>query len=84
MIDAEFAGNRDAYWAALAKAKVTLADARAIIAARLEKDEVEATFKAPAPSQAEIDDFLTTYANEQVRPVTTTEKAPWLGGSTHG
>ena len=84
VIDAEFAGNRSAYWAALATAKVTLADARAIIAARLEKDEVEATFKAPAPSRSDIDDFLATYANEQVRPVTTTKAAPWLGGSTHG
>jgi hypothetical protein len=84
VIVAEFGGDRGKYWAALRAAHVTLADARAIIAARLERDDVEETFKAPAPSAATIDDFLVTYAGQQARFVAATEKAPWLGGVTHG
>ncbi len=84
VIVAEFGGDRDKYWAALKAAKVTLADARAIIAARLERDDVESTFKAPAPSLGTIDDFLATYADQEARFVTATEAAPWLGGSTKG
>jgi hypothetical protein len=84
VIDAEFGGNRANYWAALKTAHVPLADARAIIAARLERDDVMATLRAPAASQATIADFLSTYANEQARLVTTTAKAPWLNGLAHG
>jgi uncharacterized protein (DUF1778 family) len=79
-----FGGSRTEYWAALKAAHVTLADARAIIAARLEKDDVMAALKAPAPSQATVDDFLATYANEQARLVTTTAKAPWLNDGSRG
>ena len=84
VIVAGFAGNRAAYQAAVTAAKLTLGDARAIIAARLERDVVEDGFRPPAPSAATIADFLSTYANEQVRLVSTTEKAPWLGGATRG
>ena len=73
VIAAEFGGDRTKYWAAVKAAKLTLADARAIIAARLERDEVEATFKAPAPSRATIADFLATYADEDVRLVSATD-----------
>ena len=69
-------------------AKLTLGDARAIIAARLERDEVEARFRAPAPSPAAIADFLATYRDQQVRLVTTTRRrrpgsaAPRRAGSS--
>ncbi len=84
VIVSDFGGSRTNYWAALKAAHVTLGNARAIIAARLERDDVMATLKAPAPSQATIDDFLSTYANEQARLVTTTAKAPWLNDGSRG
>src|SRR4029077_19451734 len=59
-------------------------DARAIIASRLERDEVESRFRAPAPSASAIADFLATYRHQDVRLVSTTEPAPWLGGTTKG
>ena len=72
MIVAGFGGDRTKYWAAVKAAKLTLGDARAIIAARLERDEVEARFRAPAPSPPTIADFLATYRDQQVRLVSTT------------
>jgi hypothetical protein len=84
VIAAGFGGSRSSYQAAVSAAKLTLGDARAIIAARLERDDIEASFRPPAPSAATIADFISTYANEQVRLVTTTQKAPWLGGTTRG
>jgi hypothetical protein len=84
VIVAEFGGDRAKYWAAVKAAKLTLGDARAIIAARLERDDVEARFKAPAPSRATTADFLSTYRDEDVRLVTATAPAPWLGGLRTG
>jgi hypothetical protein len=84
VIATEFGGDRTKYWAAVKAAKLTLGDARAIIAARLEHDNVVEGFRAPAPTMASIADFLTSYRDRQARLVTTTREAPWLGGSTRG
>ena len=84
VITAEFGGDRTKYWAAVKAAKLTLGDARAIIAARLERDEIEAQFKTPVPSRATIADFLATYRDEEVRLVSATAPAPWLGGLQKG
>ncbi|HEY4347424.1 MAG TPA: hypothetical protein VGM80_07530 [Gaiellaceae bacterium] len=84
VIVAGFSGDRSRYRAAVAAARLTLGDARAIVAARLRRDEIEDSFRPPAPSPATIADFIATYANEQVRLVATTAKAPWLGGTTRG
>ena len=84
VIKAGFGGDRNAYWAAVRAAKLNLDDAKDIIRARLERDDVEATFMPPPPSQASITDFLTTYRAQQAMFVTTTEPAPWLGGRTSG
>jgi hypothetical protein len=84
VIQAGFGGDRTKYWAALRVAKLTLGDARAIITARLARDQVEEGMRAPAPAHAAIVDFLATYRDLQARAVTTTSRAPWLGGSTHG
>jgi hypothetical protein len=84
VIAAGFGGDRTKYWAALRAAKLTLGDARAIITARLARDQVEAGMRAPAPTRADIADFLATYRDRQARAVTTTSPAPWLGGTTHG
>jgi hypothetical protein len=84
VITAGFGGDRSKYWDALRAARLTLGDARAIITARLARDQVEAGMRAPAPSQAAIVDFLRTYRDMQTRAVATTSAAPWLGGTTHG
>ncbi len=84
VIAAGFGGDRTKYWAALRAARLTLGDARAIITARLARDQIEAGMRAPAPTRADIADFLTTYRDRQARAVTTTTAAPWLGGATHG
>jgi hypothetical protein len=84
VIAAGFGGDRTRYWAALRAAKLTLGDARAIITARLARDEIEEGMRAPAPTPADIADFLETYRDREARAVTTTTRAPWLGGLTHG
>jgi hypothetical protein len=84
VVAASFGGDRSKYRAALVGAKLTLADARAIIAARLRRDDVEARFRPPAPTAAQVNDFLATYANQQVRLVSSARKAPWLGGAFRG
>jgi hypothetical protein len=81
---ASFRGDRASYYAALRQARLTIADARAIIVARLQRDLVQARFRPLPPTAAQIADFLTTYANQPVRLVSTTEKAPWLGNTTKG
>ena len=84
VVVASFGGDRARYRAALANAKLTIADARAIIAARLERDDVELRFKPKPPTSTQITDFLTTYAQQPVRLVTTTRTAPWLGNALKG
>jgi hypothetical protein len=84
VIVAGFGGSRTSYWAALKAAHVTLADARSIIEARIERDDIESTLKAPAPSSATIADFIATYADQETRPVTSTSPAPWLNGRARG
>jgi len=84
VIAANFGGNRSAYWAALAAARVTIADARTIIAARLERDNIEAEFHPALPTSQQVDDFLATYENQEARLVKTSQKAPWIGGAYRG
>jgi hypothetical protein len=81
---ASFGGDRSAYYAALRQAHLTIADARGIITARLQRDLVEARFHPTAATPAQVADFLATYAGQPVRHVRATEKAPWLGGVRQG
>ena len=67
-----------------ASARLTIADARAIVVARLQRDLVQARLRPPAATQAEIADFL---PRMQISPFAwsrATERAPWLGGVTQG
>jgi hypothetical protein len=84
VVKASFGGDRKRYWAALAQAKLTIADARAIILARIQRDRIQARFLPPAPTPRQVADFLATYAEQPVRLVQTSEKAPWLGGTSKG
>jgi hypothetical protein len=81
---ASFGGNRAAYYDALRRAHLTIADARAIIVARLRRDLIQARFRPPPPTPAQIADFLETYADQPVRHVRVTEEAPWLGRTRQG
>jgi len=84
VIKTSFGGDRKRYWAALAQAHVSIADARSIIAARLERDLIQSRFDPRPPTAGQVADFLATYAEQPVRLVQTTRNAPWLGGSTKG
>lgn len=75
-----FGGSETRYRAALRTAKVTLADARAIITDRLAREAVEERFRPRAATGGQIADFITTYAATSVRLVSTDAPAPWLGG----
>ena len=80
----QFAGSRDKYLAALKTAAVNLQDARAIIADRLGREHIEQRFKPPAATAAEIAAFVSTYAATQVRLVSVSPEAPWLGDAFRG
>jgi hypothetical protein len=84
VVQAGFRGDRARFRAAVSGARINLGDARAIIAARLRRDLVQARFKPRPPTAAQVADFIATYAGQPVRQVETTERAPWLGGSTRG
>jgi hypothetical protein len=79
-----FGGSRTGYSAGLRRARLNVLDARALIADRLDRNAVEARFRPPAPTAAELDDFLATYADQPARLVETDAPAPWLGDSDHG
>jgi hypothetical protein len=84
VLRASFGGNRARYRAAVTGARLTLGDARAIIAARLRRDLVQARFRPAPPTRRQVADFLATYASTPVRLVGTTKSAPWLGGTRQG
>src|SRR5262249_39790462 len=83
-IASSFRGNRAAYLAALARAHLTLADARAIIADRLARDDVQSRFRPQPPPAAQVRDFLASYAEQPARLVKTSRAAPWLDGASSG
>ena len=84
VVAASFGGDLAKYRAAVVASKLTLADAQTIIATRLRRDEIEARFKPPTPTGEQIDDFIATYTDQQVRLVSSTRAAPWLGGAFRG
>jgi hypothetical protein len=80
----QFGGSVARYHAALKSAGVTLLDARAIIADRLGREHVEERFRPPVATAKEIADFVSTYAATQVRLVSVSPEAPWLGDAFRG
>jgi hypothetical protein len=79
-----FAGSRARYLAAVRRAKLTLAEARAIIADRIARDRIEARFKPHPRASSEVTAFVSTYAGQPVRLVQVSPAAPWLGGAERG
>jgi len=64
-----FHGARSAYLAALAKARVTPALARTILADELRRREVESTLHVPPPTATEVQDWYASHATVQARAV---------------
>jgi hypothetical protein len=79
-----FGGSTARYRAALAAAHVTLADARAIVADRIARQDIEERFRPRAPTRSEISQFTQTYAATRVRLVSVQTEAPWLGDAYRG
>jgi hypothetical protein len=79
-----FAGSVGRYRAAIAAARLTLADARAVIADRIARERVEQRFRPPPPTAKELADFVATYAATRVRLVSVDQPAPWLGDAFRG
>ncbi len=72
------------YRAALAAARLTVADARAIIGDRLARDRVEERFRPQPATSSQVTAFLATYAATHVRLVSVAPEAPWLGDASRG
>jgi hypothetical protein len=72
------------YRAALAAARLTVADARSIIADRLARDRVEERFRPRPATSSQVTAFLATYAATRVRLVSVAPEAPWLGDVSRG
>lgn len=79
-----FGGSRSRYVTGLRRSQLTVLDGRALIADRLARDAVEARFKPPPPPPRQVEDFLTTYADQSVRLVEAEPAAPWLGDAVRG
>lgn len=84
VVASSFGGSRSAYLAALARAKLTLGEARAVIADRIARDRIQARFKPRLRDPSEVQDFVATYTAQLVRLVQVTPSAPWLGGAERG
>lgn len=79
-----FRGTRSLYEAALARAGVSLAVARDVIADELRAERIAATLPAKDPAAATVAEFYASNASVPVRLVETTPAASWLGGRTRG
>jgi hypothetical protein len=79
-----FGGSVARYRSAVAAAKLTLADARAVIADRIGRERVEERFRPRPATTGQLADFVTTYAATQVRLVSVDTPAPWLGDARRG
>jgi hypothetical protein len=84
VVSSNFKGNSNAYRAALARAGISVALARSIIASEARQAKIELRFRVAAPRPAEILDFWSTYTDAQARFVEARPAPWWLGGKTRG
>ncbi len=84
IVEGSFAGSREAYRRALARARANRVVARAAIEDELVRVEVEGSLRVPAPTEAEIRDFYAFYPGTLARAFRVKPAAPWLGGRTTG
>jgi hypothetical protein len=69
-----FRGERAAYLAALARARVTLGLARTILADELRRQAVERTLRVAAPATGELQDWYATHAATKARAIRVKKK----------
>jgi hypothetical protein len=79
-----FGGSGPAYAAALAKARVTRALAREILADELRRRSVEATLRVPAPAVSQLRAWYETYGATSARSVRVSRPVAWLGNARAG
>jgi hypothetical protein len=84
VIRQEFRGSRSLYLVALARAHVTVTEARAILADQLRRAHVEPLLPSSAPSASQVSTFYTSYPDLQVRLMSATPAPPWLGHKAQG
>lgn len=79
-----FGGRRAAYVAELRKLHASVGIARAILEDQLRRGKVAATMAARTPTAADVQVFYDSYPELQVRRVSASPRAPWLGGKPQG
>ncbi len=84
VVESSFGGSRTRYLAAVLRSRLTLGEARSIIADRIARDHVETRFKPRPRGPSEVSAFVQTYTGQPVRLVEVTPSAPWLGGAERG
>jgi len=84
IVQGRFGGSRSRYLAGLRTSRLTVLDARALIADRLARDAVEARFRPQRAPRSQVEDFLLTYAAQSVRLVEAKPDPPWLGDVARG
>ncbi|MGI9111535.1 MAG: hypothetical protein ACR2GT_04985, partial [Gaiellaceae bacterium] len=83
-VEERYRGSGAAYVAALGRAGLSRAAARALLADELRRETIRSRFTAPRPSAGAIAAFHTTYAELQARLVEVASPVGWLGGLTRG
>ena len=84
LVATQFGGSRAAYRGALARARTTVADARAIIADELRRARVSSRLHVRAPSGREIAAFYSAHPTLLTRRVLADPAPPWLAGRRSG
>jgi hypothetical protein len=84
IVSAQFGGSRAAYAAALARVGARVRDARAIITDQLRRREIGRGLRVPAPSQAAVRTFYSSYPELLVRDVQASRPPWWLGERKRG
>lgn len=79
-----FGGSRAAFNAALARAGANIYVARAAVADELLRAQIEGSLAVPAPTEAAVQLFYTTYQDVLIRAFKVQPAAPWLGNRTLG
>jgi len=84
LVAVRFRGSRNAYLAALAQSRATLAVARGIIADQLRRAQIAGSLSVPAPTGAQIAAFYQGYSQLPVRRVRAAPAPSWLSGRRVG
>jgi hypothetical protein len=84
MVEARFAGDQDAYLAALESLGTTQDIAREVIADSLRRVQIARTLKVKAPTDDEVDAFYREHGDLKTRLVAFDAVSDWLSGRSLG